>query len=259
MIEAVEEFFSKNSLRSFIWKTPGFRADIYKQQIRRCFYRGSTSAQRKYFLLSHFSFLENSHSEDCIRKFYTKSFSPIEFVESENCLSFSIKYEKFVEREGLLLLLVEINGITLYKIYFWFMEDNFLPTLCIGAFQGGKNNLDINRVFTKEFWGLRPQNMAISALRWYAQALGIKQIYTFPKDKFWNKKIVDQTGLDEFWLEQGATPVAKTPFVRLDMDIPHKDISDVPTRKRSMYKKRYDFLDRLRNSLFEQLKPFVKN
>ncbi len=258
LIELVETFFSENLLRRSIIGIPGFRENIYKQQIRNCFYRDSTSAHRRHFLQSHFVFLEKTHTEESISKIYTDSLPPLVFLEGDNRLSFHISYEKFVEREGLLLLVVKMNDITLYRIYFWLTQYNDLPTLCVGALQGGKNTLEINREFTKEFWGLRPQNLAFTVLRWYAKSMGIQQLYTFPREKLWNSKIVEQTALDEFWQEQGATPVANTPFIKLELNIPHKDISDIPTRKRSMYKKRYDFLDRLGAEIVVQLQPLLK-
>ncbi len=257
-LESIEHFFSQTPLRRLLIEKPDFKGSIYIQQVRQFFYRSSISSHRKHFLLSHFTFLENSHTEDAIKQFYADSFQPILIFEEEDKLSFSISYQTLVSREGLLMLTIDMNNIPLYKIYFWFTEHNGLPTLCIGALQGGKNALEVNRDFTKKFWGLRPQNMAISLLRWYATTLGISQIYTFPKERLWNKKISEQTSLDEFWQEQGAIPVPETPFIKLELDIPSKDISDIPVRKRSMYKKRYSFLEQLRDTFVTQLNPLLK-
>jgi uncharacterized protein VirK/YbjX len=73
-----------------------------------------------------------------------------------------------------------------------------------------------------------------------------------------SRRISEQTDLDQFWLEQGAMPVEQTPFVQLHLDAPRKDLSAVPTRKRSAYRKRYEFLDRLRAQLESQFESFMR-
>ena len=137
------------------------------------------------------------------------------------------------------------------------MEHNGIPTLCIGTLQGGKATLETNRIFTKEFWGLRPQNMALTALRWYARTIGIEQIFSIPADKLWSKKIKDRAAIAEFLQEQGATLVVNSPFVKLKLENIQKDLSDIPTRKRSMYKKRYEFLDRLQTKFTTQIQTYI--
>ena len=117
------------------------------------------------------------------------------------------------------------------------------PTLCISAFQGGKETLETNRDFTKYFFGLRPQNMGIQALRWYAESLGIQQIYSFPIEKIWSKKIKDRAAVEEFLQKQGAQLVAATPYVELNLLETRKSLEDIASKKRSMYKKRFEFLD----------------
>ena len=257
-IKALDAFFAETPLRNFIFSQPGFKENICIQQARSSFYRTSKREERLAFLLSHTRFLENTHQEETIKGIYSRSLPPIVMQEGEHTLLFKLSYENVISREGLLLLSVEMDGTVLYKITFWLMEYIGVYTLCVGALQGGKDTLETNRLFTKEFWGLRPQNMAMMALRWYAKSLGVEQILTFPRQALWSRKISRQTALDDFWQEQGAISVAKTPFIKLDSHIPHKDISEIATRKRSMYKKRYEFLDRLEPVLTSNFKRYLK-
>jgi uncharacterized protein VirK/YbjX len=258
IVQNIESFFSETLLRRGIIEYPEFREHIYIQQVRPCFYRNSISAHRAHFLRSHFKFLERTHTAATVENIYNQTLCPIAIQAGSGNLAFEIGYHYSVLKEGLLYLSIAMNGIGLYRISFWFSEHNGLPTLCIGALQGGQDTLEANHAFTKEFWGLRPQNMALNVLRWYAQTAGIKQIYTFPKDSLLSRRISGQTDLDQFWLEQGAMPVEQTPFIQLHLDAPRKDLSDVPTRKRSAYRKRYEFLDNLRNQLASQFESFMR-
>lgn len=254
----IESFFSANKLRQTIFSHNGFKGKIYRQQIRNCFYNKSKPSHRLHFLKSHFSILESTHRENIIHDFYTAKTEPIIFQEGDNKLSFQIIYTHDIVREGLLWLRIALNDEVLYKITFWFCEHGNQNVMCVGALQGGKATLEVNRSFTKLFWGLRPQNMAMSVLRWYAQTIGIEKLYTFPIDKLWSDRIVDKENIAEFWLEQGARVVAGSPFIELAFEIPHKAMNEIPTRKRSMYKKRYDFLDRLRPAITEKFISYLK-
>lgn len=258
LVDQIESFIAENPARRDIFALPDVRKLIYGQQMHPCFYRNSSREHRLHFLKSHFLFMERTHKEDVIKHIYSSTIDPIVFYDEDTKLSFRLNYHRDMSREGLLWLLIEMNDNLLYKITFWFMEHNGVPTLCIGALQGGKTTLDDNRFFTKKFWGLRPQNMALTVLRWYAKSLGIRHLYTFPKHSLWSTHINEQTAITEFWQEQGATPVKNTPFIELALDVPHKDLAEVATRKRSMYKKRYDFLDNLRDHMQVHFELYFK-
>jgi hypothetical protein len=100
--------------------------------------------------------------------------------------------------------------------------------------------------------------MALTVLRCYAKAVGIEQIYTFSKDNLLCKNISSQTNLDQFWHEQGAVAVAHTPFLKLELDVPRRALSEIATRKRSAYRKRYEFLDRFQATLAAQFELYVE-
>lgn len=258
-VKNVEAFFAATFMRRHIMELPEFRERIYIQQVRPGFYRNSTSAYRANFLQSHFQFLERTHKEDVVKDIYGQSLRPFMIQTAGGTLSIDIGFHYSIVNEGLLRLSVAIDYVDLYRITFWFMDHHGTPTLCIGALQGGNDTLDANRAFTKEFSGLRPQNMAMAALRWYAQIAGVRQIYTFPKHRLWSTRIAKQTDLDQFWQEQGAMPVEQTPFIELALSMPRKELPDIPTRKRSTYKKRYEFLDRLHSQLALHFASFMKH
>lgn len=257
-LNAVNNFFDETPLRKFLFEIPGFSQNIYKQQIRQFFHRGSLADDRARYLRSHFSLIEKLHTDDCVKKMYLGILPSLTIFHEGDWLTLEFTYQNHVEREGLLMLSLKMNGVTLYKVFFWLMIHGSQPALCIGAFQGGKNTLEPIREFTKKFWGLRPQNFMLSIIRWYAEALALPRIYTFPKEKFWNKNISHLTDLDEFWVEQGCMPVAESHFIQIPHELPRKSLEDIPTRKRSMYKKRYTFLDEAKINFINELSSLLR-
>ena len=258
-LEQVDAFFSESPVRRFVGALPDFKEQVYIQQVRPYFYRNSAKDDRLHFVMSHFRLLEATHQGAVIQAMYDGSLPPIVIWEGGQELSFDVGYHSYVMKEGLLRLNFLVNGATLYRFVFWLMTHQGEPTLCIGAVQGGRGTLETNRHFTKEFWGLRPLNMAMCAIRCYAQAAGIRQIYTFEKANMWGQRISQETDLDRFWREQGATAVPRTPYLKLSVEIPRKDVADIPTRKRSAYKRRYAFLDGATMALFVQYTRYMKH
>jgi|GEM_PF-2781852 len=243
LLDEIESFFAENEFRKILMTLPRFKEDIYKQQLRRCFYKGSTNTERLFFMRSHFTLLERLHNTDTLIGFYTEQVQPITFIANAKQFSCRISYHHDVIREGYLWLTMEMDGEILLKIIFWLMEYQGEPSLCVSTIQGGKNTLEANRLFTKTFWGLRPQNMGMQLLRWYAETLGIQQIITFEIDNIWSKKIIDRKAIADFLQEQGAQPIKNTPYLKLAAITPRKDLSEVPSKKRSLYRSRFEFLD----------------
>lgn len=243
-VQAVEEFFDQNALRQSLIEINGFRERIYQQQVKSCFYNRSEACNRLHYLKSHFALLEQRHTPEIIQAFYTSKFPQFAIQEQDSLLSVKICYDHVILREGLLWFLLEFNGVVVCKITFWLAEINRIPSLCIGALQGGKYMLDVNRDFTKEFYGLRPQNMALHFLRAYAKSIDVEQILCLPKEKMFCQNIAEQTAIDELWQEQNAQPLAGTPTLNLPLETPRKPLEEIASKKRSMYKKRFDFLDK---------------
>ncbi len=253
--ERVDSFFGASPTRQFLIAQPGFKANLFRQQVRSCFYVKSSSKDRWHFAKSHFTFLENTHTQNTIEKLYGDQAIAFSIPHADTELTFSLDYEHIITREGFLRLTMSFNGTELYKITFWFSYFNGEPSLCIGALQGGQNTLEENRLFTKTFFGVRPQNMALAALRLYAKVLNIKLLLTFPKEKMWRTtRIAELTEINEFWHEQGAVPIRNTPFLQIDTELARKDLNDVASKKRSMYRHRYAFLDHLDNYLMSEIK-----
>jgi len=56
---------------------------------------------------------------------------------------------------------------------------------------------------------------------------------------------------DEFWQENQG--VYHAPYWRLPLEIERKPLEDIVSKKRSMYRKRYEMLDSLANDIRQRL------
>ena len=241
----LEAFFDTNELRRFIFNLPEFKTNIYKQQTHPCLYRNSTHKSRIKYLKEHFQFLEQTHSYQSIKKIYQDKFKPFSIKVGLNDLAINLSYAGHILREGMLSLTVSFNSSTICRLTFWFSIVDGKKSLVIGCLQGKRNALDDYKEFTKSLFGIRPQNMAIIALRIYAARLGIEQILTFPKKSLYSKGISKDSCLDILWTEQGKQVLLTKPFIKINSDNARVKITDIPTHKRSLYKNRYAFLDKL--------------
>ncbi len=255
--EHIDAFFAATAVRTRLMAIPEFRPKIYVQQLRTAYHRNSNRADRLRYLQSHFQFLERTHRDSAIDSIYAGRFPVLLYRELDSEIFCKLEFPRYSMREGLLQMAFGVDGVSLYKVVFWFTQEMGEPAVCIGALQGGVASLEANREFTKKFGGLRPQNMALAILRWYAQATGVTRIYALPKARAMSRRIAAETDLDALWREQGAEPVMGSCFVRLLLDTPRKEHSDIPVRKRSMYKKRYEFLDRFRDQAFDHIRSHL--
>jgi hypothetical protein len=255
--ENIDLFFAASPARRRVMAMPAFRSTIYVQQLRESFHRGSTRTSRLHFIQAHFRLLERTHREGVIESMYARALTPFVCRELDSDLCLRIEHAQTNTREGLLQLVLDVDDTRLYKVVFWFSYDEGMPTLCIGTLQGAAGSLDANREFTKKLWGLRPQNMVMIALRCYARAVGVIRIHALPKHRAMSRRVAAETDLDALWKEQGAQPLANSPFLALSLDAPRKDHGEIPARKRGMYRKRYDFLDRFERRFFDYLEATV--
>ena len=244
LIREVEGFFSANEIRQFLFALPEFRPEIYKQQTHSWLYRNSTHDKRIKYLKDHFQFLEQTHNHYSIKQIYMDKFTHFSIKVGPNNLAINLRYAGHILREGMLSLTVDFNSSTICRLTFWFSIIDGKKSLVIGCLQGKGNALDDFKEFTKTLFGIRPQNMAIIALRIYAASLGIEQILTFPKKRLHSKRISKDSHLDDLWTEQGKQPL-NAMYIKISSITIRKTITNVSTHKRSLYKKRYAFLDNL--------------
>lgn len=131
-------------------------------------------------------------------------------------------------------------------------------SLWIGALQGSPGQTDTIRYLTKRFWGYRPKNLMMYALRTLSRELNLDHIYAVSNHGFYanNHLRLDRklkTSLDEFWRETQGCRTSDERFYELPIGEPRKRIDEVPSHKRNLYKKRFILLRGIYETISQEL------
>lgn len=170
-------------------------------------------------------------------------------------LSLIIDRSSWFSREGELVLNIFLKEQRIFSLAFSFGIDEKGPVARIGCIQGIRDDgiLDVYRDLTKELHGLRPRDFIIDALRAVCLAVGVPRILAISDSKrqhrnayFGSAKSEKLEGdYDQIWLEQGGV-AQSSGFFEFASDIEFRPMEDIASKKRSMYRKRYDFLSHLK-------------
>jgi len=157
-------------------------------------------------------------------------------------------------REGELVLNIFLDSDRLYSLSFSFGRIDGKKVAYIGGVQGvvKPNILDLYKELTKELYGMRPRDFLINVFRLVCLVAEVKYILAvsdkcrhhhaayFGESKG-NEVIADY---DKFWSEQGGVS-RPDGFFCLTPGLNFRAIEDIATNKRSLYRKRYAFIDEI--------------
>ena len=137
----------------------------------------------------------------------------------------------------------------IYDASFTLLEAN---KLLIASIQGPRyeNAAEVVKQATKELHGIRPMFMLMNVFREFAQQqhwqlLGIPHRYQGKNRLSAKKDIV--FNYDEFWRENEGELTGK--YWALPTYIERKSMDEIASKKRSMYRKRYDMLDQMHEAI----------
>jgi uncharacterized protein VirK/YbjX len=161
-------------------------------------------------------------------------------------------------REGELVLNIFLDADRIYSLSFSFGRIDGEKIAYIGGLQGVviPNILELYKDLTKELYGIRPRDFIIQVFRLVCLAEGVKYILAvsdkcrhhhasyFGESK--GKEVI--ADYDKFWSEQGGV-YRSDGFFYLTPGINFRAIEDIASNKRSLYRKRYAFIDEISTSL----------
>lgn len=165
-------------------------------------------------------------------------------------------------REGEIVLNIFQNDLRVMSLAFSLGYYQNETVLYIGGIQGihsgvpSDNSLEIIRSLTKDFNGLRPRSFVIAVLRMIATRVGttkllaIDQAHRHHLHPYFKSptKSVSKTNYDEIWKDNEGV-AGNDGFYQLKTSIAHKDLSEIDSKKRSMYRKRYEMLDQIQQTI----------
>jgi uncharacterized protein VirK/YbjX len=160
---------------------------------------------------------------------------------------------KWFMREGQLVINLFLDRTRILSLAFSFALESDRVVAYVGAIQGRSFDwsLDINRELTKAMYGMRPRDFLFEQFRTLCRTLGVSKIYAVSnasrhhRNNYFGKKT--KTGeltvnYDEVWIERGGILEGSDFFV-FSLNLQKKDIEQLPAKKRSMYRRRYEFLE----------------
>jgi uncharacterized protein VirK/YbjX len=164
-------------------------------------------------------------------------------------VSLIIDRAPWLAREGNLALSLFKDDFRAFSVAFSLMSEPE-PALFIGGLQGRRsdNILALYRDLTKDFEGMRPRDFLLEALRMFAVKIGVRHIYAvadeqkISRHQYFAGKDTAGLNYNEVWLDRGGTRVADTHF-ELPLTGSRRPLEDVPAKKRSMYRRRYEMLE----------------
>lgn len=146
------------------------------------------------------------------------------------------------------------NGDRIYDASFTFLAPN---KLLIASMQGPRhgNTQELIKTATKDLYGVRPMFMLMNAFRelakhWGCELVGIPHTSQGKYRLSARSKIL--FNYDEFWQENQG--VYHAPYWQLPLEVERKPLEEIASKKRSMYRKRYEMLDMLGQDIKQNLK-----
>lgn len=141
----------------------------------------------------------------------------------------------------------------MYQIMFWFDKDKCgNDALWIGAMQGPNMDeaKDIIKKITKRCHGYRTKNLILYMTQAVARALDVDKIYAVTNYGYYANNHIRldrklKTSFSDFWREAGGLETDDKRFYELPLVEPRKTMDEVPTRKRAVYRRRFELLDEI--------------
>lgn len=165
-------------------------------------------------------------------------------------------------REGEIVLNIFQNDLRVMSVAFTLGAYQNEIIMYIGGIQGihsgvpSEHSLEIIKELTKDFNGLRPRSFVIAVLRRIARRIGATKILAIDQmhRHHWHPyfksapKSLSNTNYDEIWKDNEGV-AGDDGFYYLKASSQYRDLTEIDSKKRSMYRKRYEMLDQIEQQI----------
>ncbi|AGV19485.1 VirK/YbjX family protein [Vibrio alginolyticus] len=224
--------------------------------------KNNSAFDRSNLVVDHYKTISELFSKQTIEEIYTdsKGLTLASFEIDEILYSVRLVYEARYQKEGdMSLVLHSAEDGNFYTLSFTLGHIESGRSIMIGGLQGPRsseeNNAKIKKL-TRKLYGQRPKSLMVSLLTLLAQIwevntiLAVKtQSHTYAAKRYSKGRI--KTDYDALWQELGGTEYNRH-FYSIDVNAPRRDIEGMSRSKRSMYRRRYEWLDNTKVT-FEQI------
>jgi uncharacterized protein VirK/YbjX len=179
-------------------------------------------------------------------------------------LTVNIDHAKWFIREGELVINLFLDNIRIYSLAFSFFYNDGEIAAFVGAIQGRDIDgaLEIYKELTKAAHGMRPPDLLIELFGMFCNSLGISRVFAVSdafrhhRSSYFGRGVKSfSTNYDQIWIERGGVAVNPMSY-ELKQGHRRRDPSDIPSKKRTMYRRRYDMLDSLQRSLMDNFPDY---
>ena len=250
---------------------------LLDQATRQVFYKNSTMKERIDLVEQHLELSEEIFTQELLDKVYYKHERvPLWRIEfQDKPLWLYIGLHDGQQKEGCLSLEIVHGtedlanwdwgqGRHLYQIIFALARDKQGELyIRVGALQGLNRGLDLIKDATKAFFGYRPKNLMFWCLRCFAAAIGASYITAVTNQGYYamnhlrlNRKL--KVDLNEFWEEAGGKATEDYRFYRLEIAEYRKDMSELKPSKRAQHRRRFEFLDSVKDAIKTNLQKYLR-
>lgn len=251
-LNALQRHFTSTPLLTEIQKLYPF---VYEQPTRAFFYNKSTFEERENIVKQHMDYLTQVLQPETILDIYREKNIPLwEGPEIDGKRFWAcIYYEPGQRKEGILSVMLRLDQEPLYQIIFWLAPDKQGDwSMWIGAMQGPNmaDAKDVIKKITKACHSYRTKNLILYIAQAVARGLGLKKIYAVTNYGYYANNHVRmdrklKTSFSDFWAEAGGYPTEDERFDELPLVEKRKSMEEVPTRKRAVYRRRFELLDEI--------------
>ncbi|MGI9946086.1 VirK/YbjX family protein [Vibrio hyugaensis] len=224
--------------------------------------KNSPAIDRSELVVDHYNTVSKLLSSELIEQIYTdaKGQTLMTFEIDEILYTVRLVYEARYQKEGeMSLVLHSKEDGNFYTISFTLGHENGARCIMIGGLQGPRSNETSSakiKKLTRKLYGQRPKSLMVSLLTILAQIWGVETIlavktdsHTYAARRYSKGRI--KTDYDALWQELGGIEFDRN-FYSLAVNAPRRDIEDMSRSKRSMYRRRYEWLDNTK-ATFEQV------
>ena len=155
-------------------------------------------------------------------------------------------------REGEAVLNIFVGNERLFSLAFTLGAEGGKLVTYVGALQGSnvRENWPVYREITKSLHRMRPRDLLVATLRLLCQELRVSKIYAISNNfrhhqgAYFGDCKAEKLLLnyDEVWAEHGGVRL-NNGFFEIPVAPVYREISELPTRKRALYRRRYRMMD----------------
>lgn len=152
------------------------------------------------------------------------------------------------------------SGTCLSQLSFYVGRGAHGAELFVGGLQGpgGADSLERIREATRACDGLRPKDVVLEALLAFAQTLSARRIVAVSRHNHVGRQRYTPRSIhadyDGFWMEASGT-VLPCGNVEIPVAQPRRDLSEIPSKKRSAYRRKMARVDAVQAAVQQWLAP----